>query len=145
MKEISNKIISLLPYKKPFLFVDEITEISDTFIKGNFTFRDDQLFSGHFKSEVIIPGVLLIEVAAQLGLLCHYIYLVPENDFSKSLPLFASFEAEFLMKAELQSKLFIEGKKKYLRNNILKSEVMMFNSSRNEIMRMVATCKINLK
>jgi 3-hydroxyacyl-[acyl-carrier-protein] dehydratase len=142
MKSISAKIISLLPYAKPFLFVDELTEISDAFIKGNYTFQDDQLFKGHFINKSLIPGVLLIEVATQIGMVCHYIYLNKNNDSSKVLPIFASIECEFMDKAEIGSTLLIEAEKIYFRNNILKSKVTMCDTSGKEIMRMLAICKL---
>ena len=34
------EIIQFLPYKKPFLFVDELTEISENGITGSYTFTE---------------------------------------------------------------------------------------------------------
>ena len=40
----SKQIIQLLPYQKPFLFVDELTNLEEEGITGNYTFRKDEYF-----------------------------------------------------------------------------------------------------
>ena len=58
----SKQIISLLPYQEPFLFVDQITNVSDTSITGNYTFKKEaDFYKGHFKDNPITPGVILTE------------------------------------------------------------------------------------
>ena len=37
----TKEIIAQLPYTEPFLFVDEIEEVSATHIKGSYTFKED--------------------------------------------------------------------------------------------------------
>ena len=67
----SNKIISLLPYQHPFLFVDGLTEISENGITGFYTLKKEEYFyQGHFKDNPITPGVILTEVMAQIGVVC---------------------------------------------------------------------------
>ena len=139
MKNITEKLVSLIPYEKPFLFVDELTKINEFTIKGNYTFLNNYLFLGHFKSEIVIPGVLLIEVASQIGLVCHYLYLNP-GCIGLS-PFLASIETEFLNPAKLGSKLKIVGEKIYFRHNILKSKVIMYSCTGDVILRMTAICK----
>ena len=47
-------IIALLPYQRPFLFVDAIDNLSENEIRGHYTFRKDEYFyNGHFKDN---PG-----------------------------------------------------------------------------------------
>ncbi len=77
MKE-SNKILELLPHRKPFLFVDGITEIRvpkdrddgcGSFIRGFKRVSPDEFYlKGHFPGLPIMPGVLIIEAIAQLAL-----------------------------------------------------------------------------
>ena len=38
------EIIQFLPYKKPFFFVDELTEISENGITGSYTFTEKEFF-----------------------------------------------------------------------------------------------------
>ena len=50
------QIITNLPYQKPFLFVDELTEVSENGVSGNYTFKENEFFyEGHFKENPITP------------------------------------------------------------------------------------------
>ena len=74
------KIIKLLPYQAPFLFVEQLTYISENKVKGYYTFKNDEYFyKGHFKDNPITPGVILTEVMAQIGLVCLGIYLLKDQ------------------------------------------------------------------
>ena len=73
----SKEIIKLLPYQYPFLFVDELTMISDQSITGHYTFKNNEYFYiGHFKDNPVTPGVILTECMAQIGVVCLGIYLM---------------------------------------------------------------------
>ena len=75
------EIIKTLPYQKPFLFVDELTEISEHGVTGNYTFKKNEFFyKGHFKNNPITPGVILTEAMAQIGVVCLGVYLL-RNEF----------------------------------------------------------------
>ncbi len=63
-----DEIQSILPHRPPFLFVDEVVEVSDTRIVAKRDIRaDEYFFSGHFPNEPIMPGVLIVEALAQTG------------------------------------------------------------------------------
>ncbi len=61
-------IKKLLPHRYPFLLVDKIVEMTETYIVGvkNITFNEP-FFQGHFPENSIFPGVLQIEALAQVG------------------------------------------------------------------------------
>ncbi|RED44181.1 3-hydroxyacyl-ACP dehydratase FabZ [Aestuariispira insulae] len=62
-------IEKLLPHRKPFLLVDEVTSVKPgqrvTGLK--FLEPDDPVFEGHFPTDPIMPGVLIAEACGQLG------------------------------------------------------------------------------
>jgi 3-hydroxyacyl-[acyl-carrier-protein] dehydratase len=63
-------ILSLIPHRPPFLFVDKIvSEGADTLVAQR-TFRAEEAFyQGHYPGAPITPGVLLCEAVFQAGAL----------------------------------------------------------------------------
>lgn len=131
----SAHIINLLPYQKPFLFVDEITKISENGVHGNYTFMEEAFFyKGHFKDNPITPGVILTETMAQIGVVCLGLYLLKDNISSESKTQIAltSNEIDFFLPVLPNEKVYIISEKMYFRFNKLKCKVKMLNS-KNEL------------
>ena len=64
------QIKEIIPYKEPFLWVDEIEKIErDTIVGYKQTSPQDDYFAGHFVDFPIMPGVLAVEGIAQTGTL----------------------------------------------------------------------------
>lgn len=63
-----NEIQQKLPHRPPFLLIDKIMEMTDTYVIGikNVT-MNEPFFVGHFPSRPVMPGVLQIEAMAQCG------------------------------------------------------------------------------
>ena len=63
------EILAKMPYSRPFLFVDEFSEITEHGAKGSYSFRKDEYFyQGHFPENPVTPGVIMTETMAQIGL-----------------------------------------------------------------------------
>ncbi|OGQ94177.1 MAG: 3-hydroxyacyl-[acyl-carrier-protein] dehydratase FabZ [Deltaproteobacteria bacterium RIFOXYD12_FULL_57_12] len=87
------EILKLLPHRYPFIMVDRILEIElGTKILGlkNVTINEP-FFQGHFPSEPIMPGVLLLEGMAQAGGILAY--LSKQEMIGKELIYFAGLDA----------------------------------------------------
>lgn len=64
----STQIQKIIPHRYPFLLVDKILEMNDERAVGikNVTINEP-FFQGHFPSNPIMPGVLIVEALAQVG------------------------------------------------------------------------------
>lgn len=134
----STEIIKLLPYQKPFLFVDELTEISENGVTGNYTFKETEFFyKGHFKDEPITPGVILTETMAQIGLVCLGIYLLKDQILSEKNPQIAltSNQIDFFLQVLPNEKVTVISEKTYFRFNKLKCKVKMMNAKKELVCR----------
>jgi beta-hydroxyacyl-ACP dehydratase FabZ len=66
-----DEIRRLLPHRYPMLLVDRIVEFEDNVrVKGiKCVTANEQFFTGHFPERPIMPGVLMLEALAQLGII----------------------------------------------------------------------------
>ena len=128
------EIIAILPYSKPFLFVDEILSITENGVEGSYTFDSDlDFYKGHFKDNPITPGVILTEVMAQIGLVCLGIFLLNDT-FNKNISIaLSSTEIEFLKPVFPNEKVTVISEKMYFRFGKLKCKVKMINEKEEEV------------
>ncbi len=73
------EIIRLLPHRYPFLLVDRVLEgeKGKSMVGLKNVSMNEPFFQGHFPSEPIMPGVLILEGMAQVGGLLAF-YSLPE-------------------------------------------------------------------
>jgi 3-hydroxyacyl-[acyl-carrier-protein] dehydratase len=130
------EIITLLPYQKPFLFIDEITEANENDFFGNYTFKKDEYFyQGHFPDYPITPGVILIETMAQIGLVAFGFFLLKDKFKQRPKFAFTSNNTEFYLPVLPGQQVFIHSKKIYFRLNKLKCLVEMKDENDNLVCR----------
>ncbi|MDB2606985.1 beta-hydroxyacyl-ACP dehydratase [Zobellia sp.] len=125
-------IIKRLPYGKPFLFVNELIEVSESGVIGSYAFSETlDFYKGHFKKNPVTPGVVLTECCAQIGVVCLGIFLLEKEEKSISDELqigMSSTQMEFLLPVKPGEKVTVTSKKVYFRFNKLKCEVKMHDS-----------------
>jgi len=131
---IKDKIISLLPYAEPFLFVDDLEHIDDDGCIGSYTYPKDSFFyAGHFIGNPITPGVILTETMAQIGLVCLGIYLMREKiNETTLLPEMAmvSNSINYFLPVIPDEKVTVTSRKVYFRFGKLKCAVELRNSQK---------------
>jgi 3-hydroxyacyl-[acyl-carrier-protein] dehydratase len=131
----NKEIIKHLPYTKPFLFVDELLDVTENGVKGSYTFNETAFFyEGHFKNNPITPGVILTETMAQIGVVSLGIYLLQDLLLSELKPQIAltSNQIDFFLPVLPNEKVTVVSEKEYFRFNKLKCKVKMMNE-KNEL------------
>ena len=63
-------IQQLIPHRPPFLWIDEVIEITEhTIIASKYLAEEIDLFQGHYPQFPVLPGVIQCEAAFQAGAL----------------------------------------------------------------------------
>lgn len=73
------EIMEIIPHRQPFLLIDRIEELEPgkRALGRKCVSYNEPFFNGHFPTEPVMPGVLVIEALAQVGAVA--ILTVPEN------------------------------------------------------------------
>lgn len=123
------EILHKLPYTHPFLFVDEILDITEERVVGQYTFKEElDFYQGHFKDTPITPGVILTECCAQIGLVCLGIFLIGNELDEGNLQIgMSSSEMEFYIPIYPGERVRVVSEKLYFRFGKLKCKVKLFN------------------
>ncbi len=132
-----NYIISLLPYKSSFLFVDAISALNAGGVTGEYTLKKESFFyEDHFPGNPITPGVIITEIMAQIGLVVLGVYLLMNDEeitgvvkSENSFPVFTETAVTFLKVVLPGEKVTVNSKKQYFRFGKLKCSVEMLNSA----------------
>ncbi len=120
----------MLPYSKPFLFVDELLAVNENGVQGSYTFPADSFFyAGHFKGFPVTPGVILTETMAQIGVVCLGIFLLKDDLPSDEVAKIAlsSNAVDFYLPVYPSETVYVKSEKVYFRFGKLKCQVEMRN------------------
>ncbi len=103
------QILNTLPHRYPFILVDRVLEyVTGDSLKAlkNVTINEP-FFQGHFPTEPVMPGVLIIEGLAQAGALLAY--LTEPESVGKKMVYFAGLDkARFRQKVTPGDQLIYE-------------------------------------
>lgn len=123
------EILKLLPYTEPFLFVDELENVSENGVFGTYTFREDaDFYRGHFKEDPVTPGVILTECMAQIGVVCLGIFLLKDKNTATFKMALSNATVDYYLPVFPGEKVKVISEKVYFRFNKLKCKVKMFNA-----------------
>jgi 3-hydroxyacyl-[acyl-carrier-protein] dehydratase len=116
---------SLIPHREPFLFVDEVIELvpgKKVTGKKYFSGKED-FFKGHFPGMPILPGVIIVEMAAQIS--AFMILAIPS--MKNLFGLFTGVEKfRFIKKIKPGTSLIVKSKVLSFRHNFARSEAQVF-------------------
>jgi len=131
------EILAQLPYRSPFLFVDEILEIDEHKVIGTYRFDPSlDFYNGHFKNHPVTPGVILTETMAQIGLVCLGIYLSGNADGGpQGIVMLTSTSIDFIKPVFPGEKVTVRSEKIYFRFKKLNCAVEMMNEAGEVVCR----------
>ncbi|MEE2899652.1 MAG: 3-hydroxyacyl-ACP dehydratase FabZ family protein [Gemmatimonadota bacterium] len=124
------EVLAMLPQKEPFLFVDEVVEVSGEHIVARFTFREDHdFYRGHFPGRPVTPGVILLESLAQVGVVALGLYLIARDQGREAvldaLALFTDANIEFTGLVSPGDRVTIRATKVFFRRGKIRSAAEM--------------------
>lgn len=125
-------LLAKLPYEPPMRFVTEIREVDADHIVGCYGWTEEDC-AGHFRDNLIVPGVKILECAAQTGCVAWGLYhlsrSVAPEEIAEYVGLFTSVErAVFKRTVRPRQLVRVEasfGEDGYFRGNKIVCEVVV--------------------
>lgn len=90
----SQEVLTSIPHRSPFLFVDRILELTDTSIVAERLLREDEFFfKGHYPQMPLMPGVLMCEAIFQTAGVFMRQRLLDVSDLDGKVPVLTRIES----------------------------------------------------
>lgn len=122
----TEELLACLPFARPYLFIDEINEVSEDQLIGGYTFQSDEFFyEGHFPGRPITPGAILGESASQAVLALGIFLLRAEENLHNRHFFLTSSDLKFKNVVLPGERVSISVDKIHFRFNQLKCRVKM--------------------
>jgi len=132
-----NDILTYLPYKSSFLFVDNILSLDSNGVTGDYTLRKEAFFyEDHFADNPVTPGVIITEIMAQIGLVVFGIHLIISGNNEAritmdegSFPLLTATDVYFYKIVLPGERVIVTSAKQYFRFGKLKCSIEMHDEA----------------
>lgn len=87
----TKEIMEIIPHRQPFLLIDTIEELEPgrKAVGKKCVTYNEPFFAGHFPSEPVMPGVLMIEALAQTGAVA----ILSQPEFKGRTAYFAAIQS----------------------------------------------------
>lgn len=136
---VMEKLVGMVPHKPPFRFIDTITFVDDSRIEGSFYLDpESEFYQGHFPDYPLTPGVILVEIMAQIGLVAFGLYLLNAtaeagNVLLDKIPVLFSADINFRKKVLPGEQVYVVSEKILFRHGKLLCKVKLLNEEKGVV------------